>query len=41
MCQKMLHANRIPDDEKVGRILSREKAKEAYVVYMEAIENKR
>lgn len=45
VCQKILHANRIPDDEKMGRILSwlckGEKAKEAYVVYMEAIENKR
>ncbi|CAI8597851.1 unnamed protein product [Vicia faba] len=45
VCQKMLDARRIPDGEKIGRILSwlckGEKAKEAHQVYMAAIENKR
>ncbi|XP_058787230.1 small ribosomal subunit protein mS80 (rPPR6)-like [Vicia villosa] len=45
VCQKMLDAQRIPDGEKIARILSwlckGEKAKEAHAVYMAAIENKR
>lgn len=45
VCQKMLDAQRIPNGEKIGRILSwlckGEKAKEAHTVYMAAIENKR
>ncbi|XP_004502080.1 small ribosomal subunit protein mS80 (rPPR6) [Cicer arietinum] len=44
VCEKMLDAQRIPDGEKVGRILSwlckGEKVKEAHKVYMTAIDNK-
>lgn len=45
VCQKMLDAESLPDDEKVGNILSwlckGKKAKEAHAVYMAAIEKKR
>lgn len=44
VCQKMLDAQRIPDGEKIGRMLSwlckGEKVKEAHAVYMAAMENK-